>query len=305
MTPGSVRVRVPAKINLHLGVGEVRPDGFHELVTVFHAVDLYDKLTVANGKGLRVRTVGIAGAPADGDNLAGRAALLLAAHAGIPCDVRIEIVKTIPIAGGMAGGSADAAAALLGCAQLWNLELTRAELAGFAAELGSDVPFALTGGTAVGTGRGELIAPVLGKHPLHWVLAISDGGLSTPAVFAELDRLRAAGDVPRVGGVTALLAALVSGDPGLLASHLGNDMQAAAVSLQPHLRRVLFAGTQEGALASIVSGSGPTVAMLCRSAEHAAEVGINIAGLGICKSVRVVSGPAPGARIISDNEKSA
>ncbi len=297
--PVSVRVRVPAKINLHLGVGDLRADGFHELVTVFHAVNLFDELTIVPATRLIVKTTGIQGVPTGLNNLAGRAAKLLAQRCGIKSAVSIEIKKQIPLAGGMAGGSADAAATLLGCNHLWQLDLTRDELASIAAELGSDVPFALTGGTAVGTGRGEMIAPVLARRPLHCVLAFSEEGLSTPDVFAELDKLRAAGPIPRVGPVQDLLAGLAAGDPTALAPCLGNDMQAAAVSLQPGLRRLLHAGRQEGALATLVSGSGPTVAMLCSSQEHAAEVATGIAGPGVCKSVRVAAGPAPGARIIS------
>ena len=288
---GSVRVRVPAKINLHLAVGNRRPDGFHELVTVFHAVSLFDDVTISSADDLTVTTSGGNGEiPADAANLAGRAAIRLAQRAGREPNVRIEIAKLIPVAGGMAGGSADAAATLLGCAHLWRLDLTRAEIAAIAIELGSDVPFALTGGTAMGTGRGEQIVPVLARHQLHWALAIAGGGLATPAVFAELDRLREQGLRSRVGAVEDILAALSQ-----------PDLQAAAISLQPGLRRVLYAGAAEGALSCLVSGSGPTVAMLCRDAEHAADVAARVAGLDVCRSVRVVGGPAPGARLVADH----
>jgi 4-diphosphocytidyl-2-C-methyl-D-erythritol kinase len=296
----AVRVRVPAKINLHLSVGGLRPDGYHELVSVFHAVSLFDELTITPADELTVVT-NAADVPAGADNLAGRAALLLAEHAGRSPQVKIEIAKHIPVAGGMAGGSADAAGALLGCAHLWRLDLTRAEMAGLAARLGSDVPFALTGGTAVGTGRGEQLVPVLARHQLHWVLAIAVGGLSTPTVFAELDRLREQSPGPRVGAVEPLLGALTNPNPAALAEYLGNDLQAAAISLQPGLRRVLFAGAEEGALNSLVSGSGPTVAMLSRGAEHAADLAARIAGLGVCRAVRVVSGPVSGARLVTDH----
>ncbi len=299
---GSVRVRVPAKINLHLAVGNRRPDGFHELVTVFHAVSLFDDVTISSADDLTVTTSGGNGEiPADAANLAGRAAIRLAQQAGREPNVRIEIAKLIPVAGGMAGGSADAAATLLGCAHLWRLDLTRAEIAAIAIELGSDVPFALTGGTAMGTGRGEQIVPVLARHQLHWALAIAGGGLATPAVFAELDRLREQGLRSRVGAVEDILAALSQPDPAQLAGLLGNDLQAAAISLQPGLRRVLYAGAAEGALSCLVSGSGPTVAMLCRDAEHAADVAARVAGLDVCRSVRVVGGPAPGARLVADH----
>jgi 4-diphosphocytidyl-2-C-methyl-D-erythritol kinase len=212
--------------------------------------------------------------------------------------VAIEISKQIPVAGGMAGGSADAAATLVGCATLWGLEMGRAELAQIGGEIGADVPFALTGGTAVGTGRGDLLSPVLARTPLHWVLALAEEGLSTPQVFAELDRLRADSDPPRVGAVTNVLAALASGEPAAVAQALGNDLQAAAISLQPGLRRTLRAGIAAGALGGLVSGSGPTVALLCADAESAGGVAAELAGSGTCRTVRMASGPAPGAKVV-------
>ena len=298
-----VRVRAPAKINLHLSVGDVRPDGYHDLVTVFHAVDLADELTIAAADRHSVRTVPTDGVPAGARNLAGIAARLLAKRSGAGGPVAIDIVKQIPVAGGMAGGSADAAATLVGCAALWGLEMGRGELAQIGADIGADVPFALTGGTAVGTGRGDRLSPVLARTPLHWVLALAEQGLSTPAVFTELDRLRAAGgagksDPPRVGTVTRVLAALASGEPAEVAAVLGNDLQAAAISLQPGLRRTLRAGLSAGALGGVVSGSGPTVALLCADAESAGGVAAELAGSGTCRTVRMASGPAPGARVV-------
>jgi len=294
----AVRVRVPGKINLHLSVGEVREDGYHDLVTVFHAVDLVDELSISAAPRHKVQTTGLNGVPAGAKNLAGIAARLLAKRTNAGGPVAIEISKQIPVAGGMAGGSADAAAALLGCAALWGLDLGRDQLSAIAAELGSDVPFALTGGTAVGTGRGERLSPVLARTPLHWVLALADSGLSTPSVFAELDRLRSVGQPPRVGGVQPMLTALASGDPARVAAALGNDLQAAAISLQPSLRRTLRAGLTAGALGGVVSGSGPTVALLCADATGAAQVAAELAGSGTCRSVRIASGPAPGAKLI-------
>ena len=296
--PGAVRVRVPGKINLHLSVGGLREDGYHDVVTVFHAVDLVDELNITEAPRHSVRTSGFDGVPAGAKNLAGIAARLLAKRTGAGGPVAIEISKQIPVAGGMAGGSADAAAALLGCAALWGLDLGRDQLAELAAELGSDVPFALTGGTAVGTGRGERISPVLARTPLHWVLALADSGLSTPVVFAELDRLRGTGDPPRVAGVQDMLTALASGDPARVATALGNDLQAAAISLQPALRRTLRAGLAAGALGGVVSGSGPTVALLCADGAGAAQVAAELAGSGTCRSVRIAAGPAPGAKVI-------
>ena len=296
---GPVRVRVPGKINLYLSVGDLRPDGYHDLVTVFHAVDLVDELTIDVADRHTVRTQGASGAvPSGAKNLAGAAARLLAKRTKAGGPVAIEINKQIPVAGGMAGGSADAAGALLGCAALWGLDLGRDQLSEVAAELGSDVPFSLTGGTAVGTGRGERLSPVMARTPLHWVLALADGGLSTPVVFAELDRLRAAADPPRVGAVQEMLTALGSGDPAQVGAALANDLQAAAISLQPGLRRTLRAGLAAGALGGVVSGSGPTVALLCANHAAAAQVAAELAGSGTCRAVRVASGPAPGARII-------
>lgn len=297
---GSVTVRVPGKVNLYLSVGDRRDDGYHELTTVFHAVSLLDELTVRNADVLSLELVG-EGAnklPTDERNLAWQAAELMAEHVGRAPDVSIMIDKSIPVAGGMAGGSADAAAVLVAMNSLWELNVPRRDLRTLAARLGSDVPFALHGGTALGTGRGEELATVLSRNTFHWVLAFADGELLTPAVFSELDRLRAAGDPPRLAEPGPVLAALAAGDPEQLAPLLGNELQAAAVSLNPSLRRTLRAGTEAGALAGIVSGSGPTCAFLCTSAPSAVDVGTQLSGAGVCRTVRVASGPVPGARVV-------
>ncbi|MCG5430945.1 4-(cytidine 5'-diphospho)-2-C-methyl-D-erythritol kinase [Mycobacterium sp. MYCO198283] len=297
---GSVTVRVPGKVNLYLAVGDVRDDGYHELTTVFHAVSLLDEITVRTADLLSVEVVGEGAdtVPVDGRNLAWRAAELLADHVGRAPDVAITIEKSIPVAGGMAGGSADAAGVLVAMNTLWELGVPRRDLHALAAELGSDVPFALHGGTALGTGRGEDLATVLARNTFHWVLAFAAGGLSTPAVFAEIDRLRETGDPPRLDEPGPLLAALASGDAAQLAPLLGNELQAAAVSLDPGLRRTLRAGAEAGALAGIVSGSGPTCAFLCPSASAAVDVGIALSGAGVCRTVRVASGPVQGARVV-------
>ena len=300
---GSVTVRVPGKVNLYLEVGDRRDDGYHELTTVFHAVSLLDEITVRNADVLSLELAG-EGAdtlPADERNLAWRAAELLAEHVGRAPDVAVLVEKSIPVAGGMAGGSADAAAVLVAMNTLWELGVPRRDLHVLAAQLGSDVPFALHGGTALGTGRGEELATVLARNTFHWVLAFADGGLSTPAVFAEIDRLRAAEDrdaPPRLEDAEPVLAALASGDPSELAPLLGNDLQPAALSLQPDLRRTLRAGTDAGALAGIISGSGPTCAFLCSSASAAVDVASEMAGVGVCRTVRVASGPVQGARVV-------
>lgn len=299
---GSVTVRVPGKVNLYLEVGDLRDDGYHELTTVFHAVSLLDEITVRNADMLSLELTGegAEALPTDERNLAWRAAELMAEHVGRAPDVAISIEKSIPVAGGMAGGSADAAAVLVAINTLWELGVPRRDLHTLAAELGSDVPFALHGGTALGTGRGEELATVLARNTFHWVLAFADGGLSTPAVFAEIDRLRETGRdaPPRLDDPEPLLAALASGDPTLLAPLLGNDLQPAALSLDPALRRTLRAGTEAGALAGIVSGSGPTCAFLCASAPDAVDVGAQLAGAGVCRTVRVASGPVQGARVV-------
>lgn len=302
---GSVTVRVPGKVNLFLGVGDLRDDGYHDLTTVFHAVSLLDEVTVSTADTLSVELSGegAESLPTDRRNLAWRAAELLADHVGRAPDVAISIEKTIPVAGGMAGGSADAAGVLVAMNHLWELGVPRRDLHAMAAELGSDVPFALHGGTALGTGRGEELATVLARSTFHWVLAFARKGLSTPKVFGELDRLRTATDAhraepTRLGDPEPMLAALASGDADQLAPLLGNDLQPAALSLYPELRRTLRAGLDAGALAAIVSGSGPTCAFLCPSSPAAIDVGARLAGAGVCRTVRVASGPVQGARVV-------
>ena len=300
VTTGSVTVRVPGKVNLYLGVGDRRADGYHELATVFHAVSLSDDVTLRTADVISLKVIGEGAEeiPVDDRNLAWRAAELMAEHVGRAPDVEIVIDKSIPAAGGMAGGSADAAAVLVGMNELWELGVPRRDLHTLAAELGSDVPFALHGGTALGTGRGEELTTVLARATFHWVLAFGAAGLSTPAVYAEIDRLRDNGNPPRLSDPEALLAALSSGDPHALAPLLGNDLQPAALSLMPGLRRTLRAGVEAGALAGIVSGSGPTCAFLCASAEAAIDVGSELAGAGVCRTVRVARGPVHGARVL-------
>lgn len=312
VVPTPVTVRVPAKVNLHLAVGPPRPDGYHGLSTVFHAVSLFDEVSVlpSDDPGVEVYGEGGAGSatpvPADESNLAWQAVLAVAKFAGRDPQVRVALNKSIPVAGGMAGGSADAAATLVAMSALWKLEMSRDQLVTLAADLGSDVAFALYGGTALGTGRGERLVPVLSRHSQHWVFALHRRGLSTPAVFSELDRLRAASgseSVPaRAGGVEPILEALASGDPRQLALLLSNDLQAASVSLEPSLRRTLRAGVEAGALAGIVSGSGPTCAFLCEDHEAALSVAAELAGVGVCRGVRVAHGPVPGARVIEETE---
>ncbi|MFJ1622998.1 4-(cytidine 5'-diphospho)-2-C-methyl-D-erythritol kinase [Streptomyces sp. NPDC088190] len=295
----SVTVRVPAKVNVQLAVGAPRPDGFHDLANVFLAVGLYDEVTATPADELRVTCSGpdAAQVPLDATNLAARAALALAERHGIAPDVHLHIAKDIPVAGGMAGGSADGAAALLACDALWSTGATRDELLAICAELGSDVPFSLVGGAALGTGRGERLTPVEVGGTFHWVFAVADGGLSTPAVYAEFDRLTADTDVPAPEASPALLDALRTGDPTALAGALSNDLQPAALSLRPSLAGTLAAGTAAGALAALVSGSGPTTAFLVADAESARKVAEALLTSGTCRNTRTAVSPAPGAVI--------
>jgi 4-diphosphocytidyl-2-C-methyl-D-erythritol kinase len=291
-----VIVRVPAKVNLQLSVGPVREDGYHDLVNVFQAVSLYDEVSAVPAAELRISVDGPPGVPTGPDNLAARAAVLLAGHLGVRPDVALHIRKDIPVAGGMAGGSADAAGALLACDALWKAGLDRETLLGLAARLGSDVPFALLGGTAVGFGRGDRLAPVEVIGEFHWVFGLAEGGLSTPAVYAECDRLRAAGGEPvpwpRVDD--DLMAALKTGDAVALGAALANDLQPAALSLRPSLAGALAAGREVGALGSIVSGSGPTCAFLAESAAHGDALAAALLRTGRFAAVRRGSGPVPG-----------
>jgi 4-diphosphocytidyl-2-C-methyl-D-erythritol kinase len=296
----TVTVRAPAKVNLHLSVGPLRGDGYHDLTTVFHAIGLFDDVTVTRADALTVAVEGegAADVPVDQTNLAAKAVLALAESAGVAPEVALHIRKGIPVAGGCAGGSADAAAALVGCDALWGLGLGRDQLTEVAAGIGSDVPFSLHGGTALGTGRGDRLTPVLGAGSYSWVLALAEGGLSTRQVYAELDRLRETGPVTVVSDAAEVLSALRQGSPEQLGQVLSNDLQPAALTLKPELRRLLEAGDELGALGGVVSGSGPTVAFLARDDAHATALAAALAGHGVCRTVRVADGPVPGARVI-------
>ncbi len=338
-----VTARVPAKLNLQLAVGPPRADGYHDLVTVFHAVALFDEVTVeaAEHDTVTVTGEGASTVPRDGDNLALRAvaALRKQVRGGRRTGgVRVSIAKRIPVAAGLAGGSADAAAALVAANELWTAGLAPQRLAEIAATIGSDVAFALLGGTAVGRGRGELLTPALAPATqYHWVLAFAEGHLSTPKVYATLDRLRSGGiggsrgsggpggsggtgSPSRIGGIpggrppgastappglaqpaldATLMSALRSGDAARLGRSLSNDLQPAALSLYPALRKTLAAGLELGALGALVAGSGPTCVFLAASAERALELAVSLSGAGVCRSVARVTGPVPGAAVVA------
>lgn len=304
---GGVSCRVPGKINLDLSVGPLREDGYHELSTVFHAVSVYDRVTVQPSGTWSVHVTGPYAdrVPTGDGNLALVAARTLARRRprGTKlAPVRIDIDKQIPVAGGMGGGSADAAAALVACRELWGLDhVETALLEEIGAGLGSDVPFLLHGGTAIGSGRGERITPVLARGELHWVLWAGEGlGLSTPQVYAEHDRLRA--DSRRPAAVPApseeLMTSLRRMDADAVARHLNNDLQAAAVSLEPLLAEVIQVGLDLGARAGIVSGSGPTVAFLVGSQAEAIDLSVGLAANGPAGDILRATGPAPGAHLV-------
>ncbi|MEP7055363.1 MAG: 4-(cytidine 5'-diphospho)-2-C-methyl-D-erythritol kinase [Actinomycetota bacterium] len=298
--PDPVTVRAPAKVNLHLSVGPRRDDGFHDVTSIMHAVSMMDEVTAVSAEGIAAEVTGEGAAevPTDIANLAVAAATRLAKQAGVSGGVLLRIAKTIPVAGGMAGGSADAAATLVACDALWHTGLERSELLEIGASLGSDVPFALTGGTALATGRGENVAPVLARGQFHWVFALAERGLSTPSVYAEYDR----GDPVPERDTDGVLAALRAGDATALGKSLHNDLQAPALRLRPALRRVLESGMELGALGGVVSGSGPTCAFLARSQADAIALAASLAGSGTCRSVRRGYGPVPGARIVEARE---
>ncbi|EDY48335.1 4-diphosphocytidyl-2-C-methyl-D-erythritol kinase [Streptomyces clavuligerus] len=296
----TVTVRVPAKVNIQLGVGGARPDGYHDLANVFLAVSLYDRVTARPADTLTITCEGPGAAqvPLDGTNLAARAAKLLAERHGIAPDVHLHIAKEIPVAGGMAGGSADGAAALLACDTLWGLGSSRAELLELCARLGSDVPFSLVGGAALGVGRGERLTPLEVGGEFHWVFAVADGGLSTPAVYGEFDRLNEGVRVPAPKASEPLLAALRTGDAPALGAALSNDLQPAALSLRPSLATTLTTGRAAGALAALVSGSGPTTAFLASDAVSAVAIARALLASGTCVATHTATSPAAGATVL-------
>ncbi len=303
MALNSITVRVPAKVNLQLSVGPREANGYHNLVSVFQAVSLFDDVTVTKsheGSGVTISVTGeqTHGVPEDGSNLAVKAALLIAEKFDIEADVHIEVKKSIPVAGGMAGGSADAAATLVAMDALFKLEATREELLELGSQLGSDVPFMIAGGTAVGTGRGDQLTAALSRGTYHWVFALSSVGLSTPAVYGECDRMRAELEVaaPRVSDV--LMQALLTGDPAQVGAALSNDLQNPACSLRPALSLVLEVGRDYGALGAIVSGSGPTVAFLVADEEAGLDLAVALTASGVVGSVARATGPVHGARVI-------
>ena len=303
MPSNSVTVRVPAKVNLQLSVGPREADGFHNLVSVFQAISIFDDVTVKrglSGSGISISVSGeqTHGVPADASNLAVKAAQLMIDRFDIDADLQIEVKKSIPVAGGMAGGSADAAATLVALDALFQLELSREELHRLGSELGSDVPFMISGGTAVGQGRGDQLTAALSRGTYHWVLALSSVGLSTPAVYAECDRMRAELEIAPPQVSDALMQSLLAADAQAVGRSLTNDLQSAACSLRPALSLVLEVGRDYGALGAIVSGSGPTVAFLVADEEAGLDLAVALTASGVVGSVARALGPVAGAKVI-------
>ena len=297
-----VSVRVPGKINLQLSVGPLQRDGYHEVATVFQSVSLFDELTLSesDGDGIEIAAEGKSAIPLGKENLAYKAAELMRKKFEIATGLLIKIKKEIPIAGGMAGGSANAGATIVGIDALFSLGLKRDEMERIGSEIGADVPFTISGGTAIGTGRGDQITPVLSRGSYNWVLALSSSGLSTPAVYKECDRLREGLDISKPHVSDSLLHSLSQGDSKALGKSLTNDLQAAACSLKPALRLILDVGMDYGALGGIVSGSGPTVAFLAENEDHALDLVVALTSSGVVGNVIRVAGPVPGARVITN-----
>jgi 4-diphosphocytidyl-2-C-methyl-D-erythritol kinase len=302
----SVTVRVPAKVNLQLSVGPKEVDGYHNLVSVFQAISIFDDIIIKLGEpgsGLTISVTGdqTHGVPADANNLAAKAVSLISKEYDLTVDAHIEIKKSIPVAGGMAGGSADAAGTIIGIDYLYSLDMTREEMTEIAAKIGSDVPFMLSGGTAIGTGHGDQLTAALSRGTYHWVLAVSTVGLSTPAVYAECDRLRGELEIVEPQTNEALMQSLLAADAPGVGAALVNDLQLAACSLRPAIRLVLDVGQEYGALGAIVSGSGPTVAFLVADQDSGLDLAVALTSSGVVGSVVQAYGPVAGAKVISTN----
>ena len=302
----------PGKINLFFAVGPLLPDGFHSVASVYQALDLREAVSVAPSSQWNVSVSGalsdeqIASVPTGEDNLVVRAVKLVAKLAGLPEAAAVSelaIYKNVPVAGGMGGGSADAAAAMVAANELWASGLSMAQMTEAAVELGADVPFSLMGETAIGLGRGEKLTLVDQVAPLHWVLVVADRGLSTPAVYKRLDELRSArGEDPTKVDEAAVpaefISAVQSGDVARVAKAIKNDLQEAALDLMPELADTIAAGIAAGALAGMVSGSGPTVALLAEDEESAERIANILAFQGL--EAIAATGPAAGATLAAN-----
>ncbi len=317
-----VRASAPGKVNLTLRVGAPTPDGYHPLVTVFEALDLRETVTVRTSKtpGVRVETVAYlpdgsvdeatTRAMADLDpqaHLAVRAARVLqrlaaaGPWASTAAGLSIRVDKRVPVAGGMAGGSADAAAALVACNELWELGLGAEQLEAIGRSLGADVPACMAGGIALGTGRGDHMSVLREGDEAgaghHWVMLLAHEGLSTPSVFREFDRLDAE-HAPALAEPTPEEVAALCAGPEELCHCLVNDLQAPALLLRPELAEVIAVAEEAGALRAIVSGSGPTIAALVEDPGSAQRVSRALKASGLVAEVLRADAPVAGARVV-------
>lgn len=272
----SVTATAPAKINLALYVGSPDISGFHPLLSAFQAINLFDSITVHPAAQMNITCrapFNTSSVPLDETNIVWKAHALISAHSASGGPVRIDIDKTIPVAGGMAGGSADGAASLIALNELWQAGCPVETLFELARQLGSDVPFSLVGGAAIGRGRGDVLQPFATDRPLHVVVVTSGIQLSTPLVYATLDAMRGEQKVAVPDALPdEFLTAWRLADAHALAPLLHNDLEPVALSLEPSLGAVMEAVSAAGALRALVSGSGPTVVGLAESEAHAVAV---------------------------------
>lgn len=267
MTDSHLALEARAKINLALDVLYKRPDGYHEVAMVMQSVTLADRVVIEPAEEISV-FADMADLECGPDNLAYRAAALLRRHTGVSLGARIHLEKNIPLAAGLAGGSADAAAVLRGLNTMWQLGLTASELEVLGAMLGSDVPFCLRGGTALATGRGEILTPLPAPPPLWVVLAKPQIAVSTAWVYGNY-RSELVTAHPDIGGITASLS---RGDLPGLATRLANVLETVTVAAHPEIATLKAAMLEHGAMASLMSGSGPTVFGLTESRQQAQEI---------------------------------
>ncbi|WP_435298439.1 4-(cytidine 5'-diphospho)-2-C-methyl-D-erythritol kinase [Timonella sp. A28] len=301
-SPATVTARAPGKVNLSLRVGGLDESGYHPLINVFQAVSAWEEIVASARRDdnivLTVQGPGARFVPLNETNLVAKAARALQKHTGTHFGASIHINKGVPVAGGMAGGSADAAATLVALNALWRLDLSETDLMTIGATLGADVPFSLFGGTAVGYGRGDELVRITDAGTYHWVFALRAKGLSTPAVFSRFDELTPQGAALNECDNERLYAALAAGDATSLGKLLHNDLQIPALDMAPDLRQTIETAHDCGALGVLVSGSGPTIAVLARDAEHAVTVRNELLNAQVCQDALVAQGSVPGAHLV-------